>query len=733
MDVPRTHLIYQFGGFQLDLGKRVLIPPEGKPHFLSARVFETLLYLVERRGELVDKDSLMKAVWPNVVVEENSLSQCISALRRALGERPGEHRFIVTEPGRGYRFVAEVSAVAPPSQIPPTQDTPASADASLRTEPTVERPWWARRSVALGAGAMLLLAAAGAVALLNREDRPVTSLSEYTQLTDFADSATAPAVSPDGRMVAFIRGGAAFLGRGQVYVKLLPAGQPIRLTNETRSIFAPAFTPDGTRVAYTVMDAARGAISWETWTVPVSGGEPTRLLPNASGLTWLGDRTVLFSELKTGLHMGIVTATEDRASRREIYFPAHERAMAHFSYASPDRRHILLVEMDRRAEWQRCRLVPFDSHDAGRQVGPAGRCTSAAWSPDGKWMYFGVETNGQSHLWRQRAPDGKPEQVTFGPNQEESVAVMPDGRSLITSVGIQQNTVWMRTASGERQITSEGFATSPQLSADGARVYYLLRQNSMPSTYGFWSAAPSELWCIELSSGKRERLLPGFSVFDYDISRDGRHVVFSIAPKAGPPQIWLAPLDRHSPPRALVKSGDQPAFGAEGEIFFRFLDEKMNYLFRVRSDGSGLERVLSMPILNLVSVAPDGGFVTVFAGKGDDAETAVIAVRGGARKRIGSGLYISRWSADGRWFSISVSRTGLHGAGRTLAIPLATRDAITEVTADLGTAAEHSERLELPPGAQFLEHSGIHLAADPSSYVFVRPELKRNLFKVPLH
>lgn len=93
------------------------------------------------------------------------------------------------------------------------------------------------------------------------------------------------------------------------------------------------------------MHAAGGAISWETWSVPVSGGEPTLLLPNASGLTWLGDRTVLFSELKTGLHMGIVTATEDRASRREIYFPAHERAMAHFSYASPDRRHILLVEM----------------------------------------------------------------------------------------------------------------------------------------------------------------------------------------------------------------------------------------------------------------------------------------------------------------------------------------------------------------------------------------------------
>jgi Tol biopolymer transport system component/DNA-binding winged helix-turn-helix (wHTH) protein len=733
MDVLRTQLIYEFGGFQLDLGQRVLISPDGKPHFLSARLFETLLYLVEHRGELIDKESLLKAAWPNVVVEENSLSQCISALRRMLGERPGEHRFIVTEPGRGFRFVAEVAALPPPAQVPPTHGISAAMAApSLQPEGAVNHHRWTRARLAIAAIAASLLAA-GAIAFLKRADQPVTSPSEYAQLTDFADSATAPALSPDGRMVAFIRGGTAFLGRGQIYVKLLPAGEPIRLTNETRQIFAPTFTPDGTRVAYSVVEAASNGVAWETWTVPVSGGEATRLLPNASGLTWIGDRTVLFSELKTGLHMGIVTATEDRAGRREIYFPAHERAMAHFSYASPDRRQILLVEMDRRAQWQRCRLVPFDGHDAGRQVGPVGRCTSAAWSPDGKWMYFGVEIEGQSHLWRQRAPNGTPEQVTFGPSQEESIAVMPDGRAFITSVGIQQNTVWMHAAGGEQQITSEGFATSPQLSADGARVYYLLRQNSMPSTYGFWSGAPSELWCVELSSGKRERLLPGFSVIDYDISRDGKDVVFSIAPNAGPSQIWLAPLDRRTPPRALVQNGDQPAFGAEGEILFRFLDEKVNYLFRVRRDGSHAERVLAAPILNFLSVAPDGAFVTVFSGEGDDAETVLIDVRTGTRKRIGSGLRTSRWSIDGRYFYIAVSETGLHSSGSTLAIPLATAGAVAEITPGLGAATNDPRRPPLPQGAQMLEHSGIHLASDPSSYVFVRSELKRNLFKVPLH
>ena len=165
------------------------------------------------------------------------------------------------------------------------------------------------------------------------------------------------------------------------------------------------------------------------------GGQPTRLLPNAFGLTWIADQRVLFSEIKAGLHMGIVTATEGRAEPREIYFPAHERAMAHFSHLSPDRKSVLVVEMDRTAAWQPCRLVPFDASSTGRQVGPQGACLAAGWSPDGTWMYFSAQVEGSSHLWRQKFPNGAPEQITFGPTEEEGVAVAPDGRSLVTSVG----------------------------------------------------------------------------------------------------------------------------------------------------------------------------------------------------------------------------------------------------------------------------------------------------------
>lgn len=102
--------VYAFAGFRLDVRRRLLLSRgEGHPVPLPTTAFDTLLYLVEHAGKLIEKSSLMRAVWPHVNVEENSLSQSISVLRRALGEAPSEHRFVVTVPGRGYRFIAEVT------------------------------------------------------------------------------------------------------------------------------------------------------------------------------------------------------------------------------------------------------------------------------------------------------------------------------------------------------------------------------------------------------------------------------------------------------------------------------------------------------------------------------------------------------------------------------------------------------------------------------------------------
>jgi DNA-binding winged helix-turn-helix (wHTH) protein/Flp pilus assembly protein TadD len=99
----------EFSGFRLDMASRQLFGPDGGELPVTARALDVLAYLIEHRGRMVGKDELLDAVWPHRVVEENNLPQAISALRRTFGVGAGERRFIVTIPGRGYRFVAPTS------------------------------------------------------------------------------------------------------------------------------------------------------------------------------------------------------------------------------------------------------------------------------------------------------------------------------------------------------------------------------------------------------------------------------------------------------------------------------------------------------------------------------------------------------------------------------------------------------------------------------------------------
>lgn len=102
--------IYEFAEYRLDAG-RLTLWRVGEQIPLTPKVFDTLLLLVRRCGEVLTKEELIQAIWPDTVVEENNLNQHISTLRRVLGENRGENRFIATIPGRGYRFVPEVNTL----------------------------------------------------------------------------------------------------------------------------------------------------------------------------------------------------------------------------------------------------------------------------------------------------------------------------------------------------------------------------------------------------------------------------------------------------------------------------------------------------------------------------------------------------------------------------------------------------------------------------------------------
>lgn len=120
INVPESS-IYEFDAFCVDSGKRLLLRHD-ETIALTPKVFETLLYLVSHNGKVLEKDELMSAIWPDTIVEENNLNKNISVLRQVLGENPGAHRFIVTVPGKGYKFVADVRTISV-EKIPETSDS----------------------------------------------------------------------------------------------------------------------------------------------------------------------------------------------------------------------------------------------------------------------------------------------------------------------------------------------------------------------------------------------------------------------------------------------------------------------------------------------------------------------------------------------------------------------------------------------------------------------------------
>ncbi len=160
-----------------------------------------------------------------------------------------------------------------------------------------------------------------AAAVWMRGSNSAANPSRWVQITRLPDSVTQPVLSPDGRMVAFLRGPNTFVGGAELYAMILPGGEPIQLTHDQKPKMSPAFSPDGSRIAYTVLG---DRFAWDTWTISVLGGKPELWLPNAAALTWTGPQVILYSTIKSGLHMGIAASPESRAESRSVYVPANE-------------------------------------------------------------------------------------------------------------------------------------------------------------------------------------------------------------------------------------------------------------------------------------------------------------------------------------------------------------------------------------------------------------------------
>jgi Tol biopolymer transport system component len=561
-------------------------------------------------------------------------------------------------------------------------------------------------------------------------------------LTNFNDAAQWPAISSDGKFVAFLRGPGDGFGssvdHGEIWFKPLPDGDAIQLTNTKQRKITLAFSPDNTRIFFTQVGEA---FTWNTYEIPLFGVQESKLfVSNATGLSWIDRDHLLFSSIKTGVHMALETSSTSRTDQRDIYVPADQvQGMVHRSALSPDRKWVLAVEMDV-GWWERCRLIPFDGSNTGKLVGPEGECTSAAWSPDGKWMYFTVNTgNVGSHIWRQRFPDGMPQQLTpAAVSEEEGLVVMPDGKSLITAAGTEESQIWLHDDNfGDKQITSEGYSSLPAFSPDGSRAYYLRRGGGRHGQFS------GELWESDVETGSTQPLFPGLLVTHFALSTDGKKIVFATAQSKEPSGIWIAGLDGTQPPHQLTFGGEYRAFfGRTGEILYQSKEDPP-HLMRMDEHGKEQRRVIDMNIMGLDSVAPDTSWAVVATtptGSHGDKNNVAYAVplNGGepfavcercsygfGSARIGAPLVL--WSMDGKWLYVGTRYFGEGRTGKTVAIPLQGG----ALPSALRSIRDKSSLLKAP-GVRLIPQAEVFPLGGPNRYLFVRASAKTNLFRIYL-
>jgi Tol biopolymer transport system component len=504
----------------------------------------------------------------------------------------------------------------------------------------------------------------------------------------------------------------------------------VQLTHDALAKMSPVFSPDGTRIAYTTINPV---FQWDTRTVPVLGGEPLMMLKNESGLVWSGPRRVMFSQIRMGVHMAVVTSEESRTGQHDVYVPPDEPDMAHRSYLSPDGKWVLLVEMDIDHMWEPCRLVRVDGSSPGHKVGPmGGGCTYAAWSPDGKWMYFTSNAVGANHIWRQRFPDGKPGQITAGPTEEEGIAMAPDGRSFVTAVSLQGASLWLHDSSGDRQISLEGNAATQVFTPDGAKLLYRIVKEQ-PNEFAFYRDL-GEVMVADLKSGRSEPLVRGFQVLNFDISRDGRQVVMEAPDHAGRARVWLAPLDHSAPLRQVPNvEGGQPHFGRDGEILFRHNEGastaagSLGFIYRVLPDGTGLRKAFEQPVnqFNFSSpVSPDGRWVYAWAPLPGDGPAAgqVFSLDGKPPISLGGGGQVA-WAAGGALLTVT-------GTPQAFFFSLAAHEALPQnIPAGGFRSDEEIARLH---GARRIEGRLVTLGPSPDVYAFYRGSTQRNLYRIPV-
>jgi DNA-binding winged helix-turn-helix (wHTH) protein/Tol biopolymer transport system component len=466
--------LVHFAGFTLDLLRRGLYQGPQRIH-LTSKPLETLIYLIENRGRVIEKQELLDAVWKDTYVTEDTLVHAIREIRRALGDAKDDPRFVQTVPRRGYRFVCELATEVPAPLSSPSLTQPPEQTHSRRSR---LRFLWIAVPV-------IVLAPILVWVLRGREVTKVQQAmgaSGIKQITSGEFTSSKPAFSLDGRFMLYVSGSEETRGYGDLFVRQFPEGTPLRITNKINpSGDLPVFTSDGSHVVFSLPRiGGDNARHHDLWIVPSFGGPPSRFVENASGAGFSPDGNWVaytkHSPLGNALWVSSMSSQEEHFEvSAEGYTPRWSGNGEWLAYSTGDPNH---GEGD---IWT-CRITK--SPEGLPVVGDHRQIThekkqlyGLTWASDSRSIIFASARAGSMQLYSVSIADGSILPLLSGIGDYGAPSASAEGRSVVFQHFRLVNDLMVSTPGGTdvKNLTYGEDRRWPRISPSGETLVSVLR------------------------------------------------------------------------------------------------------------------------------------------------------------------------------------------------------------------------------------------------------------------
>lgn len=530
--------VIRFGVFEVDLRAGEL-RKSGLKTKLQEQPFQILAMLLERPGELVTREEIQKKLWSEdtFVDFEHSLATAIKKLREALGDSADNPRFVETLPRRGYRFIYPVAPVSPPAANVGAvgAHTGVGATRGVAQGEAAPRPY---KVLALAVGivvatlaVLLALNVAGLRDRILHRSAPPLPPMRVVPFTSFPGHERGARFSPDGNQIAFVWDSEKE-DNGDIYIKLIGAEKPLRLTTDPGQDMSPAWSSDGRYVAFCRSLEGQGAI----YVIPALGGPERKLVSSVvdcAGLDWSPDgKSLAYSDRRPGQEsFGIfLLAVENPEDRRALTSPSGPNTTQDSPRFSPDGLNVAFIGSVGPVATSEIYVVGMAGGEPRRLTADNAWINDLDWTPDGAYIIFSSNRQGTSRLWKVRASGGKPEALPVGQQDATQARVSRDGHRLAYTQRSVDTNIWRyevlrvpgRSEPPTKLIASTRGDEEQQFSPDGRRI-----------VFGSTRSGNQEIWVCD-SDGSNPRQLTFFAGPGTGTPRwspDGRQIVFDSSPQ----------------------------------------------------------------------------------------------------------------------------------------------------------------------------------------------------------